>query len=140
MSNKPVKPHFPSPSVKGLTGFVLLILLQQNNLTLLIFLTTILTTFLLFQHDIFRSKTTSFRFPKFPETLEITTFLRFLNNGAEGSRTPVRKPIHCTSTSLANCLTFPPSGLNQHNPDFSRLQYAHSHEPLTMSFPTYSMP
>nr|DAJ33909.1 MAG TPA: hypothetical protein [Caudoviricetes sp.] len=41
--------------------------------------------------------------------------------GDEGSRTPVRKPIHCTSTSLANCLTFPPPDLNQHNSGFSRL-------------------
>ena len=64
------------------------------------------------QTGLFRSKTTYFTFFKFPETPAITAFLRFLSNGAEGSRTPVRKPIHCTSTSLANCLTFPPPDLN----------------------------
>ena len=111
------KAHSPSTFGKGLDRLFLASLVTQYTLTLSVFHTPISMV----QTGLFRSKTTFFIFSKFSETLVITAFLRFLSNGAEGSRTPVRKPIHCTSTSLANCLTFPPPDLNQHNSGFSRL-------------------
>ena len=115
------KVHSPSTFGKGLDRLSLASLVTQHTLYIVRFSYPSYTPIYMVQTGLFRSKTTCSNFSKFPETLEITAFLRFLNNGAEGSRTPVRKPIHCTSTSLANCLTFPPPDLNQHNSGFSRL-------------------
>ena len=41
------------------------------------------------------------------------------NNGAEGNRTPVRKPIPCSSTIISCSFTFPPPYENKHPYGFS---------------------
>ena len=41
------------------------------------------------------------------------------NNGVDGSRTRVQKPIPCPSTSVAYGLTFPLPDLHKHNSGFS---------------------
>lgn len=40
-------------------------------------------------------------------------------NGPEGNRTPVRKPIPCSSTIIVCYLSFPPSSGSRHPDDFS---------------------
>ena len=40
-------------------------------------------------------------------------------DGPEGNRTPVRKPIPCSSTIIVCSLTFPPSAGSRHPADFS---------------------
>ena len=43
----------------------------------------------------------------------------FLKSGAEGNRTPVRKPIPCSSTIIVGYLTFPLPHGNRHSCGFS---------------------
>ncbi len=50
--------------------------------------------------------------------------------GADGSRTRVRNPIPCTSTSVVCCLTFPLPGESKHPPGFSSFMI----RPHTQSF------
>ena len=50
---------------------------------------------------------------------EVLTFQDFPYNGPEGNRTPVRKPIPCSSTIIVYCLTFPPVNENRHPFPFS---------------------
>lgn len=52
--------------------------------------------------------------------------------GPEGSRTPVRKPIPCSSTIIVDCLTFPPVHENQHPCTFSSFMI----RPASQSFDT----
>ena len=52
--------------------------------------------------------------------------------GPEGSRTPVRKPIPCSSTIIVDCLTFPPVHGNQHPCTFSSFMI----RPASQSFDT----
>lgn len=52
--------------------------------------------------------------------------------GDEGSRTPVRKPIPCSSTIIVDCLTFPPVHENQHPCTFSSFMI----RPASQSFDT----
>ena len=40
-------------------------------------------------------------------------------NGPEGNRTPVQKPIPCSSTIIVRFLTFPPLDENEHSSGFS---------------------
>lgn len=48
------------------------------------------------------------------------TYLRgSAQNGAEGNRTPVRKPIPCSSTIIVLYLTFPPPSEKEHPDGFS---------------------
>ena len=54
------------------------------------------------------------------------------NGGGEGSRTPVRKPIPCSSTIIVDCLTFPPVHGNQHPCTFSSFMI----RPASQSFDT----
>ena len=51
--------------------------------------------------------------------ISYTEFDLFNFSGPEGSRTPVRKPIPCSSTIIVDCLTFPPVHGNQHPCTFS---------------------
>ena len=53
-----------------------------------------------------------------------------LFSGLEGSRTPVRKPIPCPSTSVVYRLTFPPQPEDKHPDCFSSFMI----RPLTQSF------
>ena len=52
--------------------------------------------------------------------------------GPEGSRTPVRKPIPCSSTIIVDCLTFPSVHGNQHPCTFSSFMI----RPASQSFDT----
>ena len=52
--------------------------------------------------------------------------------GPEGSRTPVRKPIPCSSTIIVDYLTFPPVHGNQHPCTFSSFMI----RPAPQSFDT----
>ena len=53
-----------------------------------------------------------------PEPLLSQEF-RACSRGAEGNRTPVRKPIPCSSTIIVRYLTFPPPPENGHPDGFS---------------------
>ena len=59
-------------------------------------------------------------------------FLTPFSYGPEGSRTPVRKPIPCSSTIIVDCLTFPPVHGNQHPCTFSSFMI----RPASQSFDT----
>lgn len=59
-------------------------------------------------------------------------FLTPFSYGPEGSRTPVRKPIPCSSTIIVDCLTFPPVHENQHPCTFSSFMI----RPASQSFDT----
>ena len=54
----------------------------------------------------------------------------FLKSGAEGNRTPVRKPIPCSSTIIVSYLTFPPPPGKRHSDGFSSFII----RPYTQSF------
>ncbi len=60
---------------------------------------------------------------KMPESLVNKGFPQylqgFLKSGAEGNRTPVRKPIPCSSTIIVGYLTFPLPHGNRHSCGFS---------------------
>lgn len=67
-------------------------------------------------------------------------FQAFPFSGAEGNRTPVRTQIQCTSTVIADILTFPPDNAYQQALPFSSFIYFPSPQSFGNEVSRRSMP